>query len=85
MRIRRFLLRPILNALEWIIMTQKELGDKLDALTAQSIKVGDEIKALQILVANTENVPQAIVDKVNALGAAIQSNDDLNPDAPPPV
>ncbi len=75
--------RPILALLKEIVMTQKELADKLDTLTAQAVKVGDEIKALQVLVANTDNVPQAIVDKVGALGAAIQADDDLAPDAPP--
>jgi len=33
------------------------------------------------LVANSANVPQDVIDAVNALGSNLQSADDLNPDA----
>ena len=62
-------------------MTNAELKDLLVASNAKVDKIKTEIQALKDLVAASDNVPQDIVDAVNALGANLQSADDLNPDA----
>lgn len=67
-----------------LFVTQQELKAQLDKLTAQAVKVNGEIQALKDLIANRDDVPQDVVDSVAALGAAIQTGDDLNPDAPTP-
>lgn len=64
-----------------IIMTNAELKDLLTAANAKVDKIKTEIQALKDLVANSGNVPQDVVDAVNALGTNLQSADDLNPDA----
>jgi chromosome segregation ATPase len=64
-----------------IIMTNQELKDLLVAANAKVDKIKTEIQALKDLVANSGNVPQDVVDAVNALGTNLQSADDLDPDA----
>ena len=59
-------------------MDNAELVAKLEAQKAQVDKVIAEIEALKELVANSQNVPQNVVDAVNALGASIQAADDEN-------
>jgi len=65
-----------------IMATEQEIVAQLAAQKAQVDKVLAEIEALKALVNGTQNVPQAIVDAVAALGASIQAADDANPDAP---
>ena len=62
-------------------MNFQELADQLDALAAQLNKALGEI---QTEIANIGNVPQSIIDKLDAAKAVAQQLDDLNPDAPPP-
>jgi hypothetical protein len=61
-------------------MTNEELLALLLADDAKVEKIITEIQALKDLVAGSSNVPQDIVDAVNALGSNLQSADDLNPD-----
>jgi len=71
----------IIQKLNSIIMTDAELKDLLVAANEKVDKIKTEIQALKDLVAASENVPQDVVDAVNALGSNLQSADDLNPDA----
>jgi len=75
------LLHTIINKLNQLIMTNAELKDLLVAANGKVDKVKTEIQALKDLVANSANVPQDVIDAVNALGSNLQSADDLNPDA----
>lgn len=65
-------------------MTQKELGDKLDAFIARETKLDVAIKALVAATANATNLPQDIVDKVTALDAVFTTaeTDAAAPPAP---
>ena len=74
-------LNSIFNILKQIKMTNAELLELLVADKAQVEKIIAEIQALKDLVAASANVPQDVVDAVNALGTTLQSADDLNPDA----
>jgi len=60
-------------------MNFQELADQLDALAAQLNKALGEIQAE---IANIGNVPQSLVDKLDAAKAVAQQLDDLNPDTP---
>jgi chromosome segregation ATPase len=71
----------IIHILNQIQMTNAELKDLLIAANGKVDKVKTEIQALKDLVAASENVPQDVVDAVNALGTNLQAADDLNPDA----
>jgi len=71
----------IIQKLNSIIMTDAELKDLLVTANEKVDKIKTEIQALKDLVAASENVPQDVVDAVNALGSNLQSADDLNPDA----
>ena len=62
-------------------MTKEELAQALDDLGAQLNKALAEIIAA---IQNVDNIPQDIIDKLNAAKATAQALDDLNPDAPPP-
>lgn len=89
----RWLLAPVFhrfNKLERLIMaTQAELAAKLKALKEQNDKATAEqlaaLKAVQDALdaagATTPEVDEALA----ALGASIQRDDDLNPDAPAPT
>ena len=74
-------LESIFHTLKQIKMTNAELLELLVADKAQVEKIIAEIQALKDLVAASANVPQDVVDAVNALGTTLQSADDLNPDA----
>jgi hypothetical protein len=74
-------LDSIIQKLNSIIMTNEELKSLLVDANAKVDKVKTEIQALKDLVAASANVPQDVVDAVNALGSNLQSADDLNPDA----
>ena len=74
-------LNSIFNILKQIKMTNAELLELLVADKAQVEKIITEIQALKDLVAASANVPQDVVDAVNALGTTLQSADDLNADA----
>ena len=74
-------LDSIIQKLNSIIMTNEELKNLLVDANAKVDKIKTEIQALKDLVAASENVPQDVVDAVNALGSNLQSADDLNPDA----
>jgi hypothetical protein len=75
-----------------ILMTADELKGKIDGLTAQVTKIGTESAASVKMITDLKaqiaalgsDVPQSVVDAVNALGAQIQAVDDLVPDAPAP-
>jgi len=60
-------------------MNFQELADQLDALAAQLNKALGEIQAE---ITNIGNVPQSLVDKLDAAKAVAQQLDDLNPDTP---
>lgn len=79
-------LERIFLLLKQIQMTEQELLDKITAQTAQIEKVGTEVSAvkseLAAALAAGFTVPPALVDAINAQGAALQAVDDLNPDAP---
>lgn len=64
-----------------IIMTNEELLAKLEAANTKTDKIITEIQALKDLVGQTPDVPQNIVDAVNALEGKLQAADDLNADA----
>lgn len=85
MEFRDFLFRPITCLLEKMLMKDEELSAKLTTLIAKAEKVGTEIKALQGSILGRTDVPQDIVDKVNALDLALTADDNLNPDAAPPA
>lgn len=81
--------------IESIKMTEQELNDGLDAITAQQGKIAAEqsaksdalqaeIKRLQDLLSQGGTVTQATVDAFNRVKAASQALDDLIPDAPTP-
>ncbi len=72
----------IIKKLNQIIMTNAELLELLIADNAKVEKIITEIQALKDLVAGADNVPQNIVDAVNALGTNLQTADDLNEDTP---
>ncbi len=72
--------KEITHKLNQIQMTNAELLELLLADDAKVDKLITEIQALKDLVANSQNVPQNIVDAVNNLGAKLQTADDLNPD-----
>lgn len=67
------------------VMSQQE---QVDALTTQVIKIGSEVQNVKVELAKVQaqldaaNIPAEVVD-LSALTAAIQSVDDLNPDAQP--
>lgn len=69
------------NLKQTIIMTNEELAQKLTDLNTQVVKVQSEIQALKDLVADTDNVPQSVIDAVNTLGSSIQAADDMDTDA----
>ena len=81
----------LINArLRRLEVTNAELTTKLNDLTTEVGKIGTETAAslkmitdLQAQIAGLDNVPQSVVDAVNALAAQIQKTDDLVPDAPP--
>lgn len=73
----------IIKLLKQIIMTNEELLAKLEAANTKTDKVIAEIQALKDLVNSTPEVPQNIVDAVNALESKLQAADDMNEDAPP--
>ncbi len=62
-------------------MTNEELAQQLDDLAAQLNKALQEIITA---IGNVDNVPQAVIDKLNAAKAIAQQLDDLNPDTPSP-
>jgi CII-binding regulator of phage lambda lysogenization HflD len=65
--------------LKKLTMTIQELGTEISNVAAQLQKALDEIiLALQ----NAGNVPQDVIDKLNAAKAVAQQLDDLNPDNP---
>lgn len=72
-----------------IIMKNEELAQGLTDLGAQLAKVNTEItgkiKDLQDAIDNTDNVPDSVVTAFNALKPAVQTLDDLVPDAPAPT
>lgn len=72
-----------------IIMTNEELAQGLADLGTQLAKVNTEItgklKDLEDAIANADNVPDSVVTAFNALKPAVQTLDDLVPDAPAPV
>lgn len=74
-----------LSVIGRVIMGQQ---DSIDALTAQVIKIGSEVQNVKVELAKVQaqvdaaNIPAEVVD-LTALTAAIQSVDDLNPDAQP--
>ena len=74
-------INTIIQKLNQIQMTNAELKDLLVASNDKVTKIIGEIQALKDLVANSGNVPQDVVDAVNALGTNLQAADDLNPDA----
>jgi len=73
-------LDSIIKKLNSITMTNEELKTLLVDANAKVDKIKTEIQALKDLVAGSSNVPQDVVDAVNALGSNLQSADDLNPD-----
>jgi hypothetical protein len=73
------------------LMTFDELNTKLDTLTTQVNKIGTESSKSLVLITQLQGeivagqvVPQATVDKLNALATQLQVVDDLVPDAPTP-
>lgn len=72
----------ILKKLNQIIMTNAELLQLLLDDNTKVEKIITEIQALKDLVANSQNVPQDVVDAVNNLGTNLQAADDMNPDQP---
>lgn len=73
-----------LSVIGRVIMGQQ---DSIDALTAQVIKIGSEVQNVKVELAKVQAQVDAnglgeTVD-LSALTAAIQSVDDLNPDAQP--
>ncbi len=60
-------------------MTFEELAQQIDDLGAQLNKALTEIIAE---IANLDNVPQNVIDKLTAAKAVAQQLDDLNPDPP---
>jgi uncharacterized protein (DUF1697 family) len=73
------------NLIVRLTMTAAELTAKLDAFTAQVIKVHDEemakLEELQAIIRDNP-VPPAVEQAVDRLAAAIQTTDDVIPDAP---
>mgnify|MGYP003385647609 CR=1 FL=1 len=71
-------------------LTQAELVVKMDALTAQVVKIKTEVKdAVAALIARLAEtgvpVDPVVEDALARLTAAIKTVDDLNPDAPVPA
>lgn len=62
-------------------MTIQEYADKMDELAQQLNKALQEILTA---IGNLGNVPQVLVDKLDAAKALAQQLDDLNPDPPTP-
>ena len=89
--------RRINQKLDTIMAKVSELAGLIDPIVMQLNDVGAQLDKAktEIIKAITDNdpeVPQAVLDKVNALGgiatalkSASQALDDLNPDAPTPV
>lgn len=74
-------LRKLNQKVHKLQMTIDELGDELDRLAAQLNKALQEIIGE---IQGLKNVPQSVIDKLNAAKDLAQQLDDLNPDAPPP-
>ncbi len=75
-----------IKLLEKILMTQKELGDKLDAFIARETKLDDAIKALVAAAKSAGDVPPEVADKITALEAAFttaETDAAGTPPAPP--
>lgn len=72
-----------------IIMKNEELAQGLTDLATQLGKVNTEItgkfKDLEDAIANADNVPDTVVNAFNALKPAVQTLDNLVPDAPAPT
>ena len=70
---------------EIILMKAAEVVSLVTNLTDQVNKIKVEVEKLQDAIDNSaDEVPQAVVDAMGGLQAAIQGVDDLNPDAAPP-
>lgn len=83
---RDWIIRPILQLLERIIMTQDELAQSLVDLGTQVDKIGGEIKTevanLEAQITSNGTVPDNVAAALTSLKAKLQTLDDLNPDAP---
>lgn len=66
-----------------IIMTNEELLAQIEAANAKADKVITEVQALKDLVGTTPDVPQVIVDAVNALTGKLDQLDAINEDQAP--
>jgi uncharacterized membrane protein YccC len=84
-------LDSITNKLKTIMATQAELAQQLRDVTAQNEKARGEILAkiseLETALANAGNTTPEVDEALAALKASVQTDDDLNADAPtePPV
>lgn len=63
-------------------MKVSELEARLDAETARVTKIAAEVQVLKDSLSDVE-LPQAAVDSLDRLSAALKSVDDLNPDSTP--
>jgi phage shock protein A len=77
-------LDSITNKLKTIMATQAELAQQLRDVTAQNEKARGE---LETALANAGNTTPEVDEALAALKASVQTDDDLNADAPtePPV
>lgn len=73
--------KTIIHLLNKIVMTTAELKVLLVEANGKVDKIKTEIQALKDLVSSFDNLPQDVVDAVNALGTNLQAADDLNEDA----
>lgn len=69
-------------AIVYVVMKITELEARLDAETERANKIAAEVKTLKDSLSNTD-LPQAAVDSLDRLSAALKGVDDLNEDAPP--
>ena len=69
------------HQLKKLRMSNEELAQALSDLSDQLTKALNEIIAE---IQGLDNVPQAVIDKLNAAKNVAQQLDDLNPDVPPP-
>jgi len=83
---RNWLLRPVLDLLQRIIMDQTQLAQALKDLKAQADKAKAEIVAKVQSLEDAINAGGATTPEVDAaladLKGSVQGLDDLNPDAP---
>lgn len=83
MKIRSWLLQPILHYLKEIIMKQDQAVEILGNLGTQLTKVSGEItKALEDARANAGDLTPELEAALTRIQASVQTLDDLNPDTP---